>query len=143
VVIGDFRDKVSYAEIDRVFRMIHNGSKILCTNKGKAFYREDGAHIDTGGFVTMFEYATGKKGELLGKPSAGFFRLALDSLGVTENEAAVVGDDISTDVAGAKSIGSWSVLVKTGKYSGDAVGKAGIRPDFIIDSIASVKDILI
>lgn len=142
VVIGDFRDKVSYAEIDRVFQMIHNGAKIICTSKGKAFYQNDGAHIDTGSFVAMFEYATGKKSELLGKPAAGFFKLALDSLGISENEVIVVGDDISTDIAGAKLIGALSVLVKTGKYSKDSVGKAGILPDYITDSIASIKDIV-
>ena len=142
VVIGDFRDKVSYDQIDKVFRMIHSGAKVLCTNKGKLFFKEDGPHIDTGAFVTMFEYATGAESQLLGKPTAGFFNLALDNLGITKDEAVVVGDDIGVDVGGAKNIGSLSVLVKTGKYTEDVVEKTGIHPDFIIDSIASIRDIL-
>lgn len=142
VVIGDFRDKVSYAEIDKVFRMIYNGAKILCTSKGKFFFLDDGIHIDNGGFVAMFEYATGRQAELLGKPNAGFFKLALNSMGVSENEMVMVGDDITVDVGGAKGIGALSVLVKTGKYSAESVAKAGITPDFTIDSVAYLKDIL-
>lgn len=142
VVIGDFRDKVSYAEIDKVFRMIHNGAKIICTSKGKLFYLEDGVHIDTGAFVTMFEYASGKQSELLGKPQASFFKIALDSLSITEKEMAMVGDDINVDVGGAKGVGATSIMVKTGKYSKEAVESAGINPDFLIDSVASIKELL-
>jgi HAD superfamily hydrolase (TIGR01458 family) len=142
VVVGDFRDKVSYSEIDKVFRMIHNGAKILCTNKGKLFYLEDGVHIDTGGFVSMFEYATGTQAELLGKPTAGFFSIALNSLGISQKEMVMVGDDITVDIGGAKAIGATSIMVKTGKYSKEAVENSGIHPDFLLDTVDSIKNIL-
>ncbi len=142
VVIGDFRDKVSYSEIDKVFRMIHNGANILCTGKGKLYYLEDGVHIDTGGFVTMFEYSSGKQAELLGKPTASFFKIAMDSLDINEKEMVMVGDDVNVDVAGAKAVGATSIMVKTGKYSKEVLESTGIYPDFLIDSVASIKDLI-
>ncbi len=142
VVVGDFRDKVSYVEIDKVFRMLHSGARFLCTNKGKLFFKEDGPHIDTGAFVTLFEYATGTESQLLGKPTAGFFELALVDLGVPREEAVVVGDDITVDVGGAKNAGSWSILVKTGKYHPETAAQAPIKPDFTLDSVADISSLL-
>jgi ribonucleotide monophosphatase NagD (HAD superfamily) len=64
----------------------------------------------------MFEQVSGTKAELAGKPSALFYRMAVRHLNVPLNGIHCIGDDISTDVAGAKDAGLYAILVKTGKY---------------------------
>ena len=46
------------------------------------------------------------------KPSPWSFRGALRALGVAGENAAIVGDQLFTDVLGGKLVGMWAVLVK-------------------------------
>ena len=45
------------------------------------------------------------------KPDPQIFSLTLDTLGVPPDRALHVGDDVSTDVRGARQIGMWAVLL--------------------------------
>ncbi len=142
VIIGDFRDKVSYETINNVFRMINNGAELLALNKGKVFFNDSGINIDTGAFVSMFEYASGKTAGTLGKPNKLFFDIVLRSAGVSSEETLIVGDDISVDIEGAKNAGTLGVLVKTGKFDEKTLNSSSTKPDMVIDSVAGLADIL-
>ena len=143
VVVGDVRECADYEMLDRAFRIIMSGANIIAMQEGRYSVAPDGYHIDTGAFVKLLEYASSKEAILLGKPSKDFFELALHSCTCTAGDAAVVGDDISTDVAGARAIGSLAVLVKTGKAAGTSVAPGGNGPDIIIGSVAELPATLL
>lgn len=142
VVIGDFSDKISYDEINKVFRFIKNGSSMLALSKTNFYFQDNKININTGAFVSMFEVACEKKAILLGKPSKDFYNLALTKLGSIPSKTLVVGDDITVDVAGAKAINATSVLVKTGHYNEELVCKFNLKPDYIIEDITKLPDLL-
>jgi ribonucleotide monophosphatase NagD (HAD superfamily) len=102
----------------------------------------DGLSLSAGPFVQALEFATGKAATIVGKPSKTFFDLALRDMGLRVDQAAMIGDDILTDIGGARTIGMQGILVRTGKYRKDAVDNAVIKPECIIDSIAQLRDIL-
>jgi HAD superfamily hydrolase (TIGR01450 family) len=52
-----------------------------------------------------------KEPEVLGKPSLAFFELALRRLGVTPQEAVMIGDNVETDIKGGKAAGLFSILI--------------------------------
>jgi ribonucleotide monophosphatase NagD (HAD superfamily) len=52
----------------------------------------------------------------------------------------MVGDDVETDVAGARGVGMRAVLVRTGKFRPDAVERSRIKPDGIVSSIAHLPE---
>jgi ribonucleotide monophosphatase NagD (HAD superfamily) len=54
----------------------------------------------------------------------------------------MIGDDILTDIGGARSMGMQGILVRTGKYRKDAVDNVKVKPSCVIDSIAHLRDIL-
>lgn len=143
VVIGDFSDKISYEEINKVFRFIMNGSLILALSKTKYYFQDNGININTGAFVSMFENACDKEAILLGKPSKEFFNIALSHLGSISSKTLVVGDDFTVDVVGAKSINAISVLVKTGHYNEDLINKSKVKPDYIIEDITKLPSLLL
>jgi ribonucleotide monophosphatase NagD (HAD superfamily) len=58
------------------------------------------------------------------------------------DQAVMVGDDIITDIAGARKIGMKTVLVRTGKFREETLRNAVIKPTFVIDSIARLNDVL-
>ncbi len=72
----------------------------------------------------------------MGKPSRNFFSLALADLGIKPKEAAMIGDDIQTDVHGAQEMGMYGILVKTGKYREEMARSSGMKPDMVLESLA-------
>jgi ribonucleotide monophosphatase NagD (HAD superfamily) len=52
----------------------------------------------------------------------------------------MVGDDIESDIAGAKRVGMRAVLVRTGKFRPAALDEADPQPDAVIDSVADLPD---
>jgi len=136
VLVGDVRECLSYSAFDAAFRHLMAGAELLALQRGRYFLRPDGPHLDTGAFVALLEYASTKQARVLGKPAPAFFQIALHDLGCSPDEVAVVGDDITTDVAGAKAIGAFSILVQTGKYDAASLGDATVQPDLVIASIA-------
>jgi HAD superfamily hydrolase (TIGR01458 family) len=142
VIVGDFRESVSYDRLNAAFRHVMAGAEIIALQKGRYFVDLDGYNLDTGAFVRLLEYGSGKTAKVLGKPAAEFFRLALQDFDCSPEEVAVVGDDVTTDIVGAQAIGALSVLVRTGKYSDEALACSRVKPDFVVDSIADLPQLL-
>lgn len=139
VVVGDAQDNFSYQKMNRAFRILLNGGELLAVAKNRYFKDSDGIlSMDAGGFVAALEYASGKKARIIGKPSCDFYHLACQAMGVHPWEAVMVGDDIESDVKGAKDAGLKAVLVKTGKYTASDLNR-DITPDLILDSIADCR----
>ena len=64
----------------------------------------------------------------MGKPALSFFEEILSELGIDAAKAAMVGDDIESDIGGAQQGGLAGILVQTGKYREEAVRASGIEP---------------
>lgn len=142
VVIGDFSDKVTYETINRVFRMIKNGAKIIALSKTLWYKDVDGDSINTGAFVNMFEAACDTKAVLMGKPSTKFLQMALDRTGSTSEETLVIGDDIKTDIWGGYHLGATTVQVQTGVFDPDYREHDGVSPDYVITDVTYLELLL-
>ena len=142
IVVGDIGDAWSYPLLNEVFNCLINGAKLIAIHKNRFWQTEQGLKMDIGGFVDGLEYASGTKAMIIGKPSADFFQIALDDMGLTSSEAAIVGDDIDADVGGGQLAGLQGILVKTGKYRQAYVETSAVKPDLIIDSITNLPDAL-
>ena len=142
IVIGDAGELFTYGLLNRAMRMVLGGAEIIALEKDRTWMGTDGLMLSAGPFVAALEYATGKVATCVGKPSPDFFAAALESLGVPGPEAAMVGDDIETDIGGAQGCGIRGILVRTGKFREERLASSGIRPDLVIDSVADLPDIL-
>ena len=140
VVIGGACDDFSYANINRVFRMLAGGAELVGMHRNLYWRTSDGLELDGGAYIAGLEEAASVRATICGKPSPAFFRAALDALGVPANRAAMVGDDVVNDVLGAQAVGIAGVLVKTGKFSADDAHKGA--PDHVIDSIGDLPVLL-
>lgn len=142
VVVGDAGDAMTYERLNAAFRAVNAGAEIIALEKDRFWMSPDGPMLSAGPFVAALEYATGKTATIIGKPSPAFFEMALRDMGVSPNKAAMIGDDILTDIAGAHAIGMRTVLVRTGKFNERALLEAAVRPDHVIGSIADLGDLL-
>lgn len=137
-VIGDAGNSFTFDRLNQAMRLILDGAEILALEMDRYWREPQGLVLSTGPFVTALEYATGKKAELMGKPSRQFFELALNDLGISPQDAAMIGDDILTDIHGAQEMGMQGILVKTGKYRGEVAERSGVQPDMVLESLADL-----
>lgn len=142
VVIGDIGSNWDYHLMDRLFALISGGARLLTLHKGRSWQTGEGLKIDIGAFVAGLEYATGVTAIVTGKPSADFFRTALDEMAISAAEAAMVGDDIDNDIAGAQRAGIRGVLVRTGKYREAYAARSPVKPWRTLDSIAALEELV-
>lgn len=142
VIVGDAGDRITYNSMTIAFRQIMGGAELIALEKDRYWMTEDGLSLSAGPFVAALEFATGKTATIVGKPSKDFFMLALNDMGLQAGEAAMIGDDISTDIAGAQNVGMRGILVRTGKFREDVFRNAPVKPSHLVDSIADLKQLI-
>jgi HAD superfamily hydrolase (TIGR01458 family) len=140
VLVADPSYGAAYDDLDAAFRAVRDGAELLATQVNRVAVRDDGEHLDTGGWVRLLEYATGATARVLGKPSPEFFTAPLEALGREPATALVVGDDLEADIGGGSAVGAATVLVRTGK--GDPPPGGGADPVAVIDSVADLPGLL-
>ena len=142
VVLGDCREGFTYARLNEALRQLMGGACLVALNKGRYYLAEDGPVLDTGAFATMLEYAASTTAYVVGKPSTELLRLALEDLGAEPAETIVVGDDATADVGAGHALGARTVLVRTGKFTPEALARAPVKPDLVIGSVAELGGVL-
>lgn len=139
IVIGDLGEAWDFATLNRAFRLLHADPERLLVALGMTRYwmSPTGPSLDAAPFVAALEHAASRKAVVLGKPAQEFFDAAARELGISTVELLMIGDDIRTDVGGAKHAGLHGGLVKTGKFK-PADLEEKIQPDALFDSIADL-----
>ncbi|MEU6244080.1 HAD-IIA family hydrolase [Streptomyces sp. NPDC047024] len=142
VLVGGAGPEFSYAAVNRAFSHLRRGARLVALHRNLTWRTDAGLQLDAGAYIAGLEAAAGTEAEVTGKPSAAFFRAALDRLGVDAAEAVMVGDDVESDVLGAQRLGITGVLVRTGKFQPDTLDRASGTPDHVVDSFADVPALL-
>ncbi len=140
VVVGDLGEDWTFPLLNQAFRNLMDGAELLAIQRNRYWRTDGGLSLDAGPFVAALEYGSGKTATLAGKPSPAFFEAAAGELGVPPGRIAVVGDDLESDVAGARASGMIGVAVRTGKYRPQDEGRAQRAADVVLDSVAAVPE---
>jgi len=110
VVVGnDFG--FTYERLTAAARAVAGGAAFLTPNIDPRLPVEDGDFLPgCGAVVEAVATAAGVRPIVVGKPEPPLFELALKRMGVSENEAVMVGDSVDSDIRGARRIGMTAVL---------------------------------
>lgn len=113
VIVG-FDREINYQKLVAGLRALLNGAIFIGTNPDAIHPGKNGPEPGSGAFVATFEYMTGIKPIIVGKPSKIIMEQALRRLNMAPEEVLVVGDRIDTDIKAGKAIGADTALVLTG-----------------------------
>ncbi len=139
VVVGDIGSGFTFPRLNRAFRAVLNGARLVALHKKRSWRTEEGLFLDAGPYVVALEYASDASALVVGKPSAAYYRMVLDDLALPAQRVAMIGDDILADVRGAQMVGAQGWLVKTGRFRREDL-QQGIWPDRLLGGITDITD---
>jgi 4-nitrophenyl phosphatase len=137
VVVGiDF--SLTYEKLRVATLAIRKGAKFVATNGDAVFPAPEGLIPGNGAIVAALRTATGVDPIILGKPEPTLFQVALERLRAHPREVLMVGDNLATDIAGAKKVGMVSALILTGVSDEADVESADVKPDMVFRSLTEL-----
>lgn len=139
VVVGLDRD-FSYDKLHTATLAIRAGADFVGTNPDLTFPSERGLEPGTGAILAAIQAATAIAPYVVGKPKPAVFQSALKILGTEPHATAMIGDRLSTDIAGGAQVGLQTILVLTGVSTRDDLSEAEVVPDLVFENLVEVAD---
>lgn len=172
-MLGLYPDAYDYTQLNTAFRILKreplynddgpSRTPVLIAPHKGAYHQAPeskdfpaGLSLGIGAYIAALEAAAGVEAEVVGKPTKGFYELAIQMMGreFPPGQVGIIGDDVHNDLgAGARELGLKRILgesdnscthpisVRTGKYRPGA--EDGAEPDAIYDSFADFVDALL
>lgn len=145
VIVGDVQGRSDLQNrLNTALRCLKRGSELYVMQKGVTYVSSSGLSLDSGSYGLILENASGKKMKVLGKPNKDFILDACSVLGVEPQHACLIGDDIEADILGAKSVGAYGILVKTGRFDPELVKSyegTEVVPDAILENFLEIRNL--
>lgn len=137
VVVGMDR-QFTYEKLKTATVAIRRGARFVGTNPDKSFPAAEAIVPGAGAILAAIEAATGVQPTVIGKPEPALFQMALQRMGATEKETAVIGDRLETDILGGKGCGLTTILVLTGISQRQDLEASHIKPDYTFESLTQL-----
>jgi len=138
VVVG-FTPHVTYRDMAMAALLINKGAAFIGTNPDPSIPSELGILPGVGALLAFISAATNVLPLTIGKPEPIMFEQAMQQLGGTRSNTAMVGDRLSTDIAGAYAAGMRSILVLSGISTRAEAEASAVKPDFIFADIIELS----
>jgi len=142
VVVGMDR-QLTYDKLKTATVAIRQGARFVGSNPDKSFPAEEAIVPGTGAILAAIEVATDVKPTVIGKPEPPLFQMALQRMGATEKETAVIGDRLETDILGGQRCGLTTVLVLTGISQQPDLEASHIKPDYVFQDLIHLDEAFI
>jgi HAD superfamily hydrolase (TIGR01450 family) len=133
---------LSYSKLDRAVRFLRERSALIGSYGGAVFMSDNGPALSAGPIIKALEYGSHKKATLIGKPSPRMFNFALKLANQKAENTVMVGDQIETDLVGAKKVGIHTILVLSGVEDEASTAHSPIKPQLIVENVDQLAQYL-
>lgn len=137
VVVGETRN-YNYESILRAVRFVNEGAKLIGTNPDMTGPSEQGIIPACKALVSPIELSTGAVAYYLGKPNPLMMKTGIKKLGVSTEEAVIIGDRMDTDIIAGVESGIETVLVLSGVTDFEVMRRFPYRPTYIYNGVGDV-----
>ena len=143
IVVLGFDTTLTYDKLAKACHYIRHGCLYYGINQDLNCPIEGGEFIpDCGAMARLIEASTGRYPEFFGKPTRHTLDYIVEHTGNSEEEIAIVGDRLYTDIAVAKGSKARSILVLTGESNLRDVVKSETKPGMILNSLEDLTSLL-
>ncbi len=140
-VLQGFGRALTVLDYEIAARHLRSGCTWVATNDDATLPLEWGSAPGNGAYVDLLVGAVGRRPDVVGKPHAPLYELALSRLGLGASRALAVGDRLGTDIAGAEAAGLPSAWVLTGVEPPSALLRSPeARPTYVIGGLSELLE---
>jgi len=136
VVVSGHRG-FDFEELLTAKRALDAGAALVATSHDPTMPMPGGEWPGTGAILAAVETATGRTAAIGGKPERHLFDLARAQLGGAER-VAMIGDRVSSDIAGGRAAGLATILVLSGTTGEAEAARADPAPDHVVANLAAL-----
>jgi len=137
-IVAGMDQKLTYRKLALALQGLLKGARFLATNRDATFPTPDGLVPGAGAVVGAIEGMGFPPEQVVGKPSAIAFHIALEAAGAPPEQALMVGDRLETDILGAQRVGLDTALVLSGVSRPEDVDRLGIRPTWMAQDLLAL-----
>ncbi len=135
VVVVAAHEAFDYRELRTATQAVLRGAELIGVTRDRTYPMPDGPWPGSGAVLAAVETATSSQADLcIGKPEPGMYEAARDRLG--EGRLLAIGDQLDSDVSGARRAGIDAALVLTGASTRAEAATAEPAPTHVADSLA-------
>ena len=140
VVVGETRS-YGYERLEHAVMLVNRGARLVGTNSDLTGPTEKGIAPATRALIAPIELATGRQAYFVGKPNPLMMRHGLKRLGVSREEAVIVGDRMDTDVIAGIESDMDTILVLSGVTNRETMKTFPYRPHYVLDGVGDIPDL--
>ena len=137
VIVGESHS-YNYESINKAVSLVLEGAKLIGTNPDMTGPSEQGIIPACKAFVAPIELSTGAFAYYLGKPNPLMMKTGIKLLGVSPEDAVIVGDRMDTDIIAGVESGIETVLVLSGVTNFHVMRKFPYRPTYIYNGVGDI-----
>jgi len=125
--------------------LLRKGAALVAICADRVYPSPRGLEFGVGAMAAMLSYATCVDPVYCGKPEELFFHELCERLRVEPARCVLVGDNLESDIAGARKVGMRTILTLTGITTRrDVEGlPEGRKPDAVINNLHDLADVLL
>lgn len=143
VVVQGLDRSFSYEKLEAAAIAIRNGAAFVATNPDLMLPSDKGISPGAGTITAAIQAASSYDPVYMGKPHSIIMEVALKRLGISADEAIVIGDNMATDMLAGVNAGCYTALVLTGVTTTSNLAfyieKTGASPDLICEDLEVMK----
>ena len=137
VIVGE-TSNYNYESILKAVHFVQNGARLIGTNTDMTGPSERGIIPACRALVSPIELTTGRSAYFVGKPNPLMMRTGLKMLGCHSAEAAMIGDNMQTDIVAGVETGLDTVLVLSGVTTAEQVNAFPYRPHYVLSGVGEI-----
>jgi 4-nitrophenyl phosphatase len=138
VVVGLDRT-MTYEKLRRANLEIRAGAKFIATNTDATLPTENGLIPGAGSIVAAVQTASATLPLIIGKPHKPLFDAALEIIGSSRQQTAMLGDRLDTDILGGHDAGIATILVLTGVTSAEEAAQSQVQADWTFPNLDALR----
>lgn len=142
VVLIGYDTELTSQKLYDVCWLLKQDLPYIATNPDYVCPVEFGFVPDCGSFADMIYNATKKRPIFIGKPHPRMIHYAIEASGYSTNETVIIGDRLYTDILSGINANITTICVLSGETTLEDIKRSDIKPDYILESIQTVYDII-
>ena len=135
-ILLTYDTEITYKKLSLLTQLVRTNTPYYATHPDMVCPDINGSLPDIGTFIKTIELTTGKTPDkIFGKPNSEFILPTLKQLGLTLNDAMIIGDRLYTDIQMGHNNNLTTVLTLTGETTQALLDQTSIKPDIVVSNL--------